>query len=389
MGKENTFSALSFCYSCIPTSDYAKKFIGGRGFGASLYGDMALADAKDLSPENVMVFASGPFSGFDGHIAGNRWQVCGKSPQSAPEAFTYGNLGGRWGQEMKYAGFDAVAVQGKAAEPAYIFIHDGEVEIKEAYHLRGMSTFDTIDTIKSEIGNDITVLTTGPAGENMVVFATIFGEGGASGSSGLGSVTGSKNLKAIAVKGSSRPKAANPEKLQKIVNRLKEDIEPRKGRPSPFGVPGVTTPQAYYGCEAACGRQVYPGEKGRMYKSFCQATNAYKKAVFDYYGEWHPAQLLGIRLCDANSLDTAVMEPIVNWLISCYKNGVVNEQMTGLPLAKAGTPEFIEELARKISLREGFGDILAQDSLAAVFFNFTLSLFDFISALRTENMCQS
>ncbi len=346
--------------SSIPTSDYAKKFIGGRGFGARLYWDMAPASAKALSPENVMTFATGPFSGFDGYIAGNRWQVCGKSPQSTPEAFTYCNLGGRWGPELKYAGYDALAVQGKADNLVYIFIRDGEVDIKDASHLRGMSTYDTIDAIKSELGDDVTVLTTGPAGENMVVFATIFGEGGASGSSGLGSVMGSKNLKAIAVKGSRRPEAANPERLQKIVDRLKEARGPSRDRPSPWGVPGVTHQQLCYGCEAGCGRQVFPGDKGRMYKSFCQATNAYKQAVLDYYGKWHPAQLLGIQLCDDNSLDTAVMEPVVNWLISCYKNGVVTEQMTGLPLSKAGAPEFIEELARKISLREGFGDLLAR-----------------------------
>ncbi len=349
----------------IPTSDYAKKFIGGRGFGARLYWDMAPANAKALSPENVITFVTGPFSGFDGSIAGNRWQVCGKSPQSDPEAFTYCNLGGRWGLELKQAGYDALAVKGKADKLVYIFIHDGEVEIKDASHLRGMSTYDTIDAIKYELSDDVIVLTTGPAGENLVVFATIFGEGGASGSSGLGSVMGSKNLKAIAVKGNSRVEAANPERLQKIVNRLKEASEPRSVRPSPWEVPGITTQQKCPGCEATCSRQMYSGDQGRTYKSFYQATNAYKKAVLDYYGEWHPAQLLGIRLCDANSLDTAVMEPVVNWLISCYNNGLVTEQETGLPLSKAGTPEFIEELTRMISLREGFGDLLAQGVMSA------------------------
>jgi aldehyde:ferredoxin oxidoreductase len=349
----------------ISTSDYASKYIGGRGFGARLYWDMAPAEAKALSPENVISFVTGPFSGFDGTIAGNRWQVCGKSALSNPEAFSYGNLGGRWGMELKFAGYDAVAVQGKADSLVYIFIHDGEAEIKDASHLRGMTTYDTIDAIKAELGGEAIVATTGPAGENGVLFATIYGEGGASGSSGLGCVMGSKNLKAIAVKGSRKPVAANPERMQQIVERLKAARGPRRERPSVFGVPGVTTQQACYGCEAGCGRHMYPGEKNRAYKSFCQATNSFKKAVLDHYGKWNPAQLLGVRLCDANSLDSAVMEPIVNWLISCYKNGVITEQMTGLPLSQAGTPEFIEEVVRKITQREGFGDLLSQGVMAA------------------------
>jgi aldehyde:ferredoxin oxidoreductase len=176
---------------------------------------------------------------------------------------------------------------------------------------------------------------------------------------------GSKNLKAIAVKGGRKATAANPEKLQQIVERLKEARGPRRERPSVFGIPGVTSQQACYGCEALCGRHMYPGDKGRSYKSFCQATNSFKKVVFDHYGKWNPAQLLGVKLCDANSLDSAVMEPIVNWLVSCYKNGVVSEQDTGLPLAKSGTPEFIEEVTHKIAFREGFGDLLAQGVMAA------------------------
>ena len=203
----------------LPTANYAARFVGGRGLAAKLYWDMVPPEAKALGPENLISFVTGPAAGFYG-VAGARWQVCGKSPQSDPEAFTYGNLGGNWGNGLKYAGFDALAVQGKAEKPVYLYIHNGQVGIKDANHLWGKSAFDTIDILKNELGQDVTVLTTGPAGEKMVVFATIFGEGGASGSSGLGSVMGSKKLKAIAVSGNRAPVAANPSRLQELVDRI-------------------------------------------------------------------------------------------------------------------------------------------------------------------------
>ena len=114
-----------------------------------------------------------------------------------------------------------------------------------------------------------------------------------------------------------------------------------------------------------CSRQTYAGDKGRHYKSFCQATDVYKGPMLEYYGQWNESQLLAMRLCDAYSLDTDVMQGLIEWLVSCYKEGVLSESDTGLPLSKAGTAEFIEILTRKISLREGFGDLLAQGTLKA------------------------
>ena len=156
-------------FTRLPASAYAEKFIGGRGFAAKLFWDMVPAGAGALEPENLLTFVTGPAAGFPG-VAGNRWQVCGKSPQSQPEAFTYCNLGGLWGLTLKLAGYDALAVQGKADKPVYLFIRDGRVEIKDASHLWGKNTFDTVDYLKAELGPEVKVLTIGPAGENLVVF---------------------------------------------------------------------------------------------------------------------------------------------------------------------------------------------------------------------------
>ena len=115
----------------IPTANYSEKFLGGRGLAAKLYWDLVAPDVKALGPENCLVFVNGPFAGFYG-IAGSRYQICGKSPESEPEAFSYCNLGGKWGLSLKFAGYDALVVKGKAEKPVYLFIHDGNIEIRDA-----------------------------------------------------------------------------------------------------------------------------------------------------------------------------------------------------------------------------------------------------------------
>jgi aldehyde:ferredoxin oxidoreductase len=353
------------------TSDYAAKYIGGRGLAARLYWDMVPAGAGSLSPENCMIFTTGPTTGFSG-IAGCRWQICARSPIHDPEAFSYGNLGGRWGTSLKAAGFDAVTVQGKADCPVYIYIHDGEFEIRDATAFRGLSTFDTQDSIRASLGQDVSVATTGPAGENGVVFATVLADEGASAGAGLGAVMGAKNLKAIAVSGNRPIKAAHPERLRNIVEHIKKLREGRPDRPSPWSVAGVTFRDDCYGCSLGCNRQMYLAEKGRRYKSFCQQTTIYAKAANSYFnqikdnsGELGEVKLRALRLCDAYSLDSSAMEPVISWLIDCYREGLITEKETGLPLSKAGGPEFIEVLTRLIAYSNGFGDILARGLLPA------------------------
>ena len=116
--------------------------------------------------------------------------------------------------------------------------------------------------MRSELGQGVSVVTIGPAGENKVVFATTFGDEGASGGGGFGAVMGSKNLKAIAVAGNGSLAAANPDKLQQIVGRIRELKGYAPPRPSPWAVPGVTYAESCYGCGIGCGRQVYKAEKG-------------------------------------------------------------------------------------------------------------------------------
>ncbi|HEX7475603.1 MAG TPA: aldehyde ferredoxin oxidoreductase N-terminal domain-containing protein [Dehalococcoidales bacterium] len=349
---------------CEPTSGYAERFLGGRGIAAKLYWDMVPPETRAMDPANCLICATGPITGFMG-IAGCRWTICGKSAAGQPEAFTHGNLGGKWGPALKYAGYDALAVQGNADRPVYLFIHDEKVETRDASGLWGKSTFDTAEAIRAELGEGVSVLTVGPAAENRVAFATALSDRGASVAGGLGAIFGSKNLKAIVVTGSQRPQAAEPQKLKEVIDYIRPIRAGTFDSPSPWVMEGVTTKESCYGCGLGCSRQSYSAEAGGRFKSFCQASSFYLGPTMRYYKQRNDVAARATRLCDAYGLDTIVMATLIGWLGDCYQQGLINDEQTGLPLSKIGSLEFIESLVPKIAFREGFGDILARGTLKA------------------------
>jgi aldehyde:ferredoxin oxidoreductase len=346
-----------------PSADYTAKYIGGHGLAARLYWEMVPPQAKVADPENCFICASGPVTGFPG-FAGFRWKICAKTTLGDTESFSYGNLGDRWGAILKYAGYDALAVQGKAEKLSYIYIHDGEAEIKDATHLRGLSTFDTSDTLKAELGKNVAILCIGPAGENLVPYSIVLAEGGASGSGGLGAVMGTKNLKAIAVAGDTRPTAADPARVRELVALIQTHLQ--KSPMLPLAIAGLTRLHHCYGCGIGCYREVYPAEQSRDYKALCQASMFYQPFAMRYnQGKNDGSHLIATRLCDGYGLDSMVIESIVEFLNAGFKEGFANEKETELPLAKIGSAEFMQELTRKISLKEGFGATLAKGVIAA------------------------
>src|SRR5918911_2739550 len=191
------------------TQEMADKWLGGTGLGAHLLWEERAYAADPLGPDNVMVWAPGPFAGTAVPLS-NRFGVCARSPLTG--VWGEAECGGHWANDLKKAGYDALVVRGRAERPVYLWIHDGEVEIRDAGHLWGKDTFDTHDTLREEVasgsvsrrGEVAGVACIGPAGEQMVRFAAIMvdgRDGRAVGRSGLGAVMGSKNLKAVAVKG--------------------------------------------------------------------------------------------------------------------------------------------------------------------------------------------
>ena len=268
----------------VPSDTYTGRFIGGRGLVAKLYWDLVPAGAGAFDPENCLICATGPVTGFTG-LAGCRWVIGGKSPSRNPEAFSYGNLGGRWGAALKAAGYDALAVTGIADTPLCLYIHDGTVEFRNASPLWGTTSFDAQESLVNELGKGTSVLTIGPAAENRVVFATALADNGASVSGGMGAVIGGKNLKAIAVAGTGKPLAAYPDKLKEITDFVRRVRKATFDGASPWAVPGLTVPENCYGCGVGCTRQSYQSEDGRRYKLFCQASGIYSMPAMQYYGK--------------------------------------------------------------------------------------------------------
>jgi aldehyde:ferredoxin oxidoreductase len=190
--------------------EVSRKYIGGSGLASKIIYDEVKPETKPLDPENRLLFITGPLTGTIVPTSG-RWCVCTKSPLTGIWAESH--IGGFWGPELKYAGYDGVIVQGKSDTPAYIWIHDGQVEIKSAKNLWGLSTTATQQTIKKELQDEETkVACIGQAGENLVLLASIISDyplNRAAGRCGTGAVMGSKNLKAIAVRANETKKIAS------------------------------------------------------------------------------------------------------------------------------------------------------------------------------------
>ena len=349
------------------TADYADRFIGGRGIGAKIYWDETSPGTKALAPDNCIVCTTGPIAGFT-RFAGCRWQMCGKSPAMEPESFSYANFGGSWGTWLKYAGFDGIAITGKSEAPSWILVGDDRVEINDATHLWGKTTNETEDYFKNTLGKDARVMCIGPAGENLVSFSVVMASDNATGSSGFGSVMGSKNLKAmvILIDKKKRPEAFNPEMLRELADRV---YKLRTENYENYGHVELDKKRlkACYGCISGCDRQEYPDESGRKYKHFCQASAVYIEHAIKYNGLENGLEInrAANRLSDQYGLDTAVLMPLFDWLSACYDAGILTEDETGLPLSRIGSLEFIRVLFDKISYRKGFGNILAEGTIKA------------------------
>jgi len=216
MGK-NTLVDLSSGSVKINDTDeeLASQFLGGRGFGGKILFDRLDPGIDPLCEENLIIVAVGPLTGGPAPTPG-RFSASTKSPLTG--TITDSNCGGDWGPEFKRTGYDYLVIAERAPQPTYITIIDGEIELYDASDLWGLKTTDTTKALREEHGDDVEVLTIGPAGENKVRFATAMTGHSALGRGGLGAVFGSKNLKAVVVKGKEKISYADKERLV-FVNR--------------------------------------------------------------------------------------------------------------------------------------------------------------------------
>lgn len=204
--------------------ELAHKFIGGRGLGTKMLYDDGVATVDPLSPENQLIYITGPMTGAAAPSTG-RYMVVTKSPLTGMIACS--NSGGIWGAKLKYAGWDAIIVEGEAPEWAYIVIDDDKIEIRDASDLVGMKSELIDDTLKERHGQDFSVLNIGPAGEKKVLLAAIMNDKDrAAGRSGVGAVMGSKKLKAIVVRATRKnlDNIADIDALKEATKRAMEVI---------------------------------------------------------------------------------------------------------------------------------------------------------------------
>ena len=201
---------------------WAGQYIGGRGLGSRyLYEEMdPRADA--LGPDNRLIFATGPLTGTYAPTGG-RYMVLCKSPLTG--AIACSNSGGYWGPELKFAGYDMVILEGRSPRPVYLWVYDGQVEIRDAAHVWGKNTEETEDMLRAETDPQARISGIGPAGENLNRVACIINDKSrAAGRSGVGAVMGSKNLKAIAVRGTGPVQVADPLRFGELVFESMKEI---------------------------------------------------------------------------------------------------------------------------------------------------------------------
>lgn len=383
-------------------SDVASSFIGGRGWGVKQLFDRVKAGIDPFSSQNVLVFAIGPFSGTLAPSSG-RVEVMAKSPLTG--LLGRANAGGHWGPELRYCGLEAVVVTGRSPSPCYLWITDDRWEIREASHLWGKDTFETNEIVRGETHLDAKVASIGIAGERLVRYASImFTIYRSAGRTGIGAVMGSKNLKAIALRG-SRPiyvKSSSSliDRSAEIRKRLKKDsLLQMLGE---YGSPGLIE-----GANAGKTLPTHNWREGTFGKAYQIGGKALKKNFlrrmrscfscpvhcrpFHYVGfgeyqgtfgsgpEYETLAALGSRvcvsdlaaicygqmLCNRYGLDVISTGQVIASAMEWHETKILpKEDIDGLDL-KWGNASAMLKMIEKIATREGIGDLLAEGSKRA------------------------
>ena len=382
------------------TEELRYNFIGGRGINSKILYDETGPNTDPLGPENRLIIGAGPLTGTPVPTSG-RYTVTAKSPLTG--ILGDGNAGGTFGAELKYAGYDHLIIRGRSEKPVYLLIDDDNVKLKDARHLWGKNTFETEIILKEELGNtEIHVLSIGQAGENMVKIAGVISdEEHAAARCGMGAVMGSKNLKAIAVRGSKTINIADPGRLFELIDGMYEDykkcsaydwytkyggtvaiIDMCRAGSAPiknYLKSGGTDLDkrlpishekifekhklkdvACYGCPLACDKWTYIDGLGR-----CKHPDggSFHSAIWEIYD--YPFIVEFNRLCDRYGLDLYSVQMVTAAAMEWYEKGVITKKDTDGLEIRFGDKEVVRSLVHKIAGREGIGKILAEGSIAA------------------------
>ncbi|MBC9784135.1 aldehyde ferredoxin oxidoreductase family protein [Heliobacterium chlorum] len=376
----------------------AELYLGARGLGTKYMIDEVDPKVEPFSPENKVIFMTGPLTGTFAACSG-RYVVVTKAPLTGTIGAS--NSGGHFGPELKFAGYDGIIFEGKADGPVYLYINDDQVEIRSAAHLWGKDVHETTDLLVAETEEDARVACIGPAGERLVKFATIMNDKHrAAGRSGLGAVMGSKNLKAVVVRGTGAVAVAQPDAFlaTSMDARTKLKAHPVTGVGLPtYGTEvlvnvlnqsgalptknfasgkfdradetgGETLREKYlvrnkgcFGCSIGCARVTRISDG--PYQGFGEGP--------EYEAGWSYGANCGIHdlaaitkanfICNELGLDPITMGATIACAMEMMKKGSLSREQVGRDLV-FGDAEAIVELTRQTGLRVGFGDQLAEGS---------------------------
>lgn len=386
-----------------PPESFYRIYVGGSALGLYYLLKHTPAGADPLGPENTLTLALSVLTG--AAISGqSRITAVAKSPLTG--AVGDSQAGGFFPAEMKFAGFDALVIHGKAPAPVYLWIHDGEAELRPAEHLWGKSTGEVDDLLKEALGNErIQILQTGIAGENGVRFAAIMNMANrANGRTGLGAVMGSKNLKAVVVRGKNRPKVADKKGLNELAKwGAQHFADSDVYGLGLLGTAEVVLPQnkagglpthnwesgAFAGCEAISGERM--AETILIERDTCYACTVRCKRVVEIregpyqvearYGgpEYETLATFGSycgiddlaaislanQYCNAYGMDTISCGATIAWAMECFERGLITAADTGGLELRFGDAAAMVSMVEMIARRQGFGAVLAEGSARA------------------------
>jgi aldehyde:ferredoxin oxidoreductase len=385
----------------IPEEE-ARRFIGGRGLAIKYLMEGMDPKAGPLSPENLLIMATGPLTSTPAPT-GNRYMVVTKSPLTG--ALSNSNAGGVFPTMMKRSGYDLFVFEGRAEKPVYLYVDERHAELRDATHLWGLDTHQTDDAIRSETADDASVACIGPAGENLVLIAAILNDKHrAAARSGVGAVMGSKNLKAVAVRGELKPEIFDAKAFRAVVRESNQQLaaDIKKGSTMRiYGtsyVPDVTheagvfptfnfqlgqfegTPKingpylrehflirhsGCYACPLACARltEVKAEEWGEQFAG--QGEGPEYETIGSLGSACGIDNMAAITkanyLCNELGLDTISTGLTIACTMEMYTKDILSATQIGRPLP-FGDAEGLLDMVRRTAFREGFGDEIAEGS---------------------------
>ena len=384
-------------------SEWRRRYLGGRGLDAYLLYKHAPKGCDPLSPDNVALISAGLLVGTLAS-ASARTHVMAKSPLT--NLLGSANMGGFFAPEMRWAGFDHLVIMGRADHPVYLNIQNGEIEIRDADKAWGAGVYDTQEIIRKELGDEETqILCIGPAGENLVRFANVMtGRKNAAGRTGMGAVFGSKNLKAIACRGTldleiKHPKEAleyNSKIIDQVISTKVSQIMQRWGTNFIYGVTNTTglvrtrnfqfnqLPDSEdiecenldnysigmdgcFGCQVHC-RHRYLIKEGPYAGTYAQGPEYTSQGAFGTEVGCRSMNtiLVGNHLVNDYGIDTLEVGSMIGWAMELYEKGILTDKDTNGNKLEWGNDEAVLEMVKQIAFREGFGDTLAEGPLRAV-----------------------